>query len=227
MSELGGRVASVRQRIAAAAERAGRDPASVRLIAVTKGVDAPLVEGVIACGVGDVGENRVLEAEVKRAAVGAAAVWHLIGHLQTNKARRAAALFDAVHSVDSERIARALAMLRPHDSDPLALLLEVDLTGIPGRTGVGEDEAEALVRLVIGLPAVHLLGLMTIAPAAGDPEDVRPVFARLRGLRDRLEAVTGWPLPELSMGMSADFEVAVEEGATMVRVGRALFAPYP
>ena len=227
MSELGDRVASVRQRIATAAERAGRDPGSVRLIAVSKGVDAPLVEAVIGAGVTDIGENRVLEAEAKRAEVGSPASWHLIGHLQTNKARRAAAVFDAVHSVDSERVARALAMLRPHDKDPLALLLEIDLTAIPGRTGIPAQEAESLVREVIGLPAVHLLGLMTIAPPADDPEQVRPVFAGLRTVRDSLEAATGWPLPELSMGMSADFEIAVEEGATMVRVGRALFAPYP
>jgi len=222
---LRARLAAVRDRIDAAAARAGRDPHDVRLIAVTKGVDAARVRDAVDHGVADVGENRVVEAEAKRARVRGDVQWHLIGHLQTNKARRAAALFDAVHSVDSERVALALARDRPLDLAPLALMLEVDFSDISGRTGVAEQAAEPLLRQVVGLPGVHLLGLMTIAPPVPVPEAARPYFARLRTLRDRLEAASGWSLPELSMGMSGDFDVAVEEGATMVRVGTAIFGP--
>jgi len=215
----------VRVRIARAAERAGRDTADVRLVAVTKGVAPPYIEAAIAAGVTDIGENRVQEARTKYARVRSPVRWHLIGHLQTNKAALAAAIFDAVHSIDSGRVARALALHRQSDREPIAALVEVELTGQPGRFGVAEDEAESVVRAVVGLPGIHLTGLMTIAPMAHDPENARPCFARLRRLRDRLEQASGWPLPELSMGMSDDFDIAVEEGATMIRVGRAVFAP--
>ena len=215
----------VRARIASAAARTGRTPSDVRLVAVTKGVDVARIEAAIAADVTDIGENRVQEAATKHDRVRAAATWHLIGHLQTNKAARASAIFDVVHSVDSERVARALALHRPADRDPLAVLIEVELTGQPSRAGVREDDAETLVRSLLGLPGIHLVGLMTIAPQVTDPEQARPAFVRLRQLRDRVEQASGWPLPELSMGMSEDFEVAVEEGATMVRIGRAIFAP--
>jgi pyridoxal phosphate enzyme (YggS family) len=216
-------LARVRARITTAALRSGRDPAGVRLVAVTKGVEAARINAAAASGVSDIGENRVQEAGAKRDQVTTGLVWHLIGHLQTNKAQRAAQLFDAVHSVDSERVARALAVHRPGDTEPLALLLEVELTGLAGRYGVSDAGAEALMRQVIGLPAVHLVGLMTIAPPVDDPDDARGTFRALRQLRDRLQDACGWLLPELSMGMSGDYEVAIEEGATMVRVGRALF----
>jgi pyridoxal phosphate enzyme (YggS family) len=216
-------LARVHERIDAAAQRADRDPAGVRLVAVTKGVEAARIKAAAAAGVTDIGENRVQEASAKHDAVTRGLVWHLIGHLQTNKAQRAAPLFDAVHSVDSERVARALALHRPPETEPLALLLEVELTGLPGRYGVGEAGAQALMRQVMGLPAVHLIGLMTIAPPVDDPAEAREYFSRLRGLRDRLQDACGWPLPELSMGMSGDYQVAIEEGASMVRVGRALF----
>jgi pyridoxal phosphate enzyme (YggS family) len=173
----------------------------------------------------DIGENRVQEAASKRELVANVAHWHLIGHLQTNKAARAAAMFDAVHSIDSARVATALARHRPEQLQPLALLMEIEFTGIAGRTGVGAADAETLLRDITGLPRVHLLGLMTIAPPVENVNDARPFFAKLRTLRDTLEARCGWPLPELSMGMSSDFEVAVEEGATMVRIGTAIFGP--
>ena len=163
----------------------------------------------------------------KHAQVGSVVTWHLVGHLQTNKAAQAAALFDAVHSVEGERVARALAERRPAEREPLAALIEVELTGQPGRSGVTEDGAESLVRVVVGLPGIHLMGLMTIAPKVDAPEQARPAFIRLKHLRDRLEQACGWPLPELSMGMSDDFEVAVEEGATMVRIGRTIFSSAP
>ena len=217
---------AVRTRIDAAARRTGRGEGGVRLIAVTKGFDAACVNQAVDAGVTDVGENRVQEAASKQSGVQHTVNWHLVGHLQTNKAKTAAAIFDAVHSVDSERVARALAQHRPADAEPLAALLEVELTGIAGRTGVDESGAEALLRAVAGLPGVHVLGLMTIAPQARE-DQVRACFSRLRALRDRLERASGWSLPELSMGMSGDYEIAVEEGATMVRIGRAIFGDRP
>lgn len=216
----------VRQRIAIAAERAGRDPATVRLIAVTKGVDAARVDEAIAAGARDIGENRVQEASAKRAQVGGAATWHLIGHLQTNKARRAAGIFDVVHSVDSERIARALSADRSA-ARPIAVLIEVELTGIAGRTGARPDAVAELARGMAAMEDLQLKGLMTIAPPVADPSEAKPFFSRLRSLRDELGHDLGLPLPELSMGMSRDFEAAVEEGATMVRLGTALFGGMP
>jgi pyridoxal phosphate enzyme (YggS family) len=221
-SAIAGAVASVRARIVEAAENAGRDWRTVRLVAVTKGVDVPRIAAAIAAGVTDIGENRVQEAADKRDQLHEAVMWHLVGHLQSNKAHRAAELFDAVHSLDSMRIGERLAEHRPAHLEPLAVLVEVNLTGIAGRAGVTEDGAEDLVRSIVGLPGIHLIGLMTIA-APGDDESTRAVFARLRGLRDRLEHQTGWSLPDLSMGMSSDYPIAVAEGATMVRVGTAIF----
>ncbi len=190
---------------------------------MTKGVDADRVDEAISAGIEDVGENRIQEADDKQAKVRHTARWHLIGHLQTNKAGRAAALFDFVHSVDSRRIAEALSTHRPPGLDPIGVLLEVELTGLATRFGVHEGDVEGVVQELVNVPAIHLMGLMTIAPFSEDPEDARATFTRLRHVRDHMEHVTGWALPELSMGMSNDFEVAIEEGATMVRVGRAIF----
>jgi pyridoxal phosphate enzyme (YggS family) len=217
------RIEAVRGRIDAAAARADRDPLDVLLIAVTKGVGAERVDEAISAGVEDVGENRIQEAEDKQAEVRQTARWHLIGHLQTNKAGRAAALFDFVHSVDSRRVAEALSTHRPPGLDPIGVLLEVELTGLATRSGVHEGDVEGVVQELVNVPAIHLMGLMTIAPFSEDPEDARETFTRLRHVRDHMEHATGWALPELSMGMSNDFEVAIEEGATMVRVGRAIF----
>jgi hypothetical protein len=217
------RLTAVRARIEAAAQRSNRDPLDVRLIAVTKGTGADLVDEVIAAGVEDIGENRIQEAADKQREVRNAARWHLIGHLQTNKAGRAAVLFDFVHSVDSTRVADALSQHRPAGRDPMGVLLEVELTGLPNRYGVAEADVEGVVQRLVNVPSIHLMGLMTIAPFSQDPEDARPSFNRLRHVRDHMEHVTGWALPELSMGMSNDFEIAIEEGATMVRIGRAIF----
>ena len=222
-SPVADRIERVRARIAAAAERTNRDPADVLLIAVTKGTPAANVNAAIAAGITDVGENRVQEAADKQLLVKGDVRWHLIGHLQTNKAARAARLFDVVHSVDSKRVADALSVNRPRDRDPIIVLLEVELTGISTRFGVAEADVEGVIEELVNVPSIHVIGLMTIAPHLEDPEGARPYFARLRHLRDHVEHVTGWALPELSMGMSDDFDVAVEEGATMVRVGRAIF----
>lgn len=217
------RLQAVRARIDAAAARVHRDPLDILLIAVTKGVRAERVDEAIDAGVEDVGENRVQEASDKQGEVRNTARWHLIGHLQTNKAGRAAALFDFVHSVDSRRIADALSSHRPPGLDPIGVLLELELTGQANRFGVREGDVEGLVQQLVNVPFLHLMGLMTIAPFSEDPEGARATFTRLRHIRDHMEHVTGWALPELSMGMSNDFEVAIEEGATMVRVGRAIF----
>ena len=217
------RLETVRARIEAAAVRADRDPLNVRLVAVSKGMTADRVDEAIAAGVEDIGENRIQEAADKQREVRNAVRWHLIGHLQTNKAARAATLFDYVHSVDSKRVADALSAHRPAGRDPIGVLLEVELTGLPSRYGVVESDVEGVVQQLVNVPAIHVMGLMTIAPYSADPEDARASFTRLRHIRDHMEHVTGWALPELSMGMSNDFEVAIEEGATMVRIGRAIF----
>jgi pyridoxal phosphate enzyme (YggS family) len=225
--DLADRLAAARSRISAAATRAGRDPAAVRLIAVTKTFAAQRAAEVVRLGVGDLGENRVQEAAAKAAELPPEVRWHLIGHLQTNKASRAAGLFHTVHSVDSERVAAALSDRRPLDMAPLDVLVEVELTGLAGHTGVPPERLAGVAAAAAGMPRLRLRGLMTMAPLVAAPEAARPTFVRLRGLRDELEQRLGRQLPELSMGMSDDFEVAVEEGATMVRLGRALFGERP
>ncbi|HET9051504.1 MAG TPA: YggS family pyridoxal phosphate-dependent enzyme [Candidatus Dormibacteraeota bacterium] len=230
-------VERARGRIARAAQRSGRGAEAVRLVAVSKTVSPSRVLEAIAAGVADVGENKVQEALAKRDAIGEAAggvAWHLIGHLQTNKAGRAAGgAFATVHSVDSDRVAQALDSRRPEELDPLDVLLEVELTGLPGRTGVRPEGLDALAELVSGgLPHLRLAGLMTMAPPPDGTgpnalDAARRAFARLRTLRDELEPRIGARLPELSMGMSGDFEVAVEEGSTIVRLGSALFGERP
>ena len=223
-TELAERLNAARSRIGAAAERAGRDPSAVLLIAVTKTLPAQRVAEAVALGLREFGENRVQEAAAKAAELAPHSLrWHLIGHLQTNKANRAAALFDTVHSVDSARVAEALAERRPDQLPPLDALVEVELTGIPGHTGAPPAQAEAVARAVLALPRLRLRGLMTMAPPVDDAEQARPTFARLRELRDDLQQRLGTALPDLSMGMSNDYEAAVEEGATIVRLGRALF----
>ena len=220
------RLAAVRARVVGAADRAGRDPAGIRLIAVTKTVSPERIAAAVAAGITEIGENRVQEARLKRASVPPGLRWHLIGHLQSNKASLAAQLFDAVHSLDSERTGTALAGHRGPGREPIQGLVEVDFTGIPGRTGVPPEAAGALVAALVERRGLAVAGLMTIAPF-GDPGAARDCFRGLRELRDRIEREMGRELPELSMGMSDDFELAVEEGATMVRLGRVIFGERP
>lgn len=224
MIDVAANVARVGERIAAAARRGGRRPEDVTLVAVTKGVDASQILEAVAAGVQDLGENRVQEAASKAAAVSAGARWHLVGHLQRNKVRQAVALFTVIHSLDGARLA---ADVSRRAAAPVDVLLQVNVAGEAQKFGVPPEEAPTVLRAIAGLPALHVVGLMTIAPLSGDPEETRPVFGRLRGLRDDLEAlgIAGVTLPHLSMGMSGDFEIAVEEGATMVRIGRAIFSP--
>jgi PLP dependent protein len=221
--EVASRLHQVRMRVGQAAERAGRDPAGVRLVAVTKGHPGAAIDWALRAGISDIGESRVQEAEAKKSKLAdRAATWHMIGHVQRNKARTAATIFDVVHSVDSAPLAAALDRHRAADAARLPVLIEIELTGIAGRGGVPADAAAALLTEVLGLPRLEPVGLMTIAPP-GSPDAARDCFARLLALRDRLRDDHSITLAELSMGMSDDFEIAVAEGSTMVRLGRVLF----
>jgi len=221
---LKSRIAAVRDAIDRAAARSGRGGGEVTLVAVVKTVPAAGVREALALGIADLGENRVQEAEAHVGSLGrAAARWHMIGHLQRNKAARALELFDRVHSVDGVEIARALSRHAEAAGRTVRALIEVNVGGEASKFGVVPQGLEALLEQTRALPGLAIDGLMTVAPMGGRPEDARPHFARLRALRDAAEKSLGRPLPELSMGMSADFEVAVEEGATIVRVGTALF----
>jgi PLP dependent protein len=221
--DVAARVAEARRMVDAAARRAGRDPASVSIVAVTKTFPPAAVTAALAAGLEDIGENYVQEAAVKRAAVSAPAAWHLIGGLQRNKVRAALRIFDRVHTVDGPALAAALADEAERAARRLPVLLQVNVAGEPGKRGVRPEGAESLARVVLGRASLALDGLMTIPPEPVRAEDSRRHFRVLRELRDRMRERLGVELPHLSMGMSDDFVVAVEEGATLVRLGRALF----
>jgi PLP dependent protein len=207
--------------MAAAARRSGREPESVTLLAVTKGFPVEVAREAFGLGLPDLGENRVQEAEGKIAAMGGGPRWHLIGHLQTNKARDAVALFDVIHSVDRLDLAREIDKRAHTAGRVVEALVEVNVAGEAQKGGVGPDDLAALLDAMGTLTAVRVRGLMAIPPAVERPDDARPWFSALRTLAER------HGLKELSMGMSADFEIAIEEGATMVRVGTAIFGPRP
>jgi pyridoxal phosphate enzyme (YggS family) len=210
-------LAAVRERIARACERAGRSPDEVVLVGVTKGRSAEEVVEAVDAGLEDVGENRVQEALAKleqAALLRASPRWHFIGHLQTNKAKVVAGPFAIIHSVDSIRLAQALSK---QARAPLPALLEVNVAGEATKFGFAPSELPGALQDIRTMPNLDVRGLMTVAPAVAEAESVRPVFRQLRILRDELG------MRELSMGMTDDFEVAIEEGATIVRVGRAIF----
>ena len=217
MTSIAARVAEVRERIADACQRGGRREDDVTLIAVTKGHHVNAIEEAYAAGLRDFGENRVQEAAPKIASLRAhdvSARWHLIGHLQRNKVSAAIDLFDILHTVDSERLAEAIDA-RAERRVPV--LVEVNVAGEATKHGAAPGDVPALVERLRRCANLDLRGLMTVAPQVDDPEDVRDVFRKLRRMRDELGLI------ELSMGMTGDFEVAIEEGATEVRVGTALF----
>jgi PLP dependent protein len=221
------RVAAVRERIARAAARAGRSPEEVTLVGVTKTFPAAVVRAGFEAGLRDFGENKVQEAETKLAGLGdlraAGARFHLIGHLQDNKARKAAVLFDLVHSVDGAERARRLSRLLAEAGRAMPVLVQVDLAGESTKHGVPQAELFATLEAIRGLETLRVEGLMVLPPATDEPEGARPYFRALRALRD--DALERGLLrgSHLSMGMSHDLEPAVEEGATMVRVGSAIF----
>lgn len=223
MTVLARRLHEVRYRIAAACARSRRDPASVALVAISKTVPAERVREAMAAGQPVFGENRVQEALAKIEAVGAPARWHLVGRLQRNKARHAVGRFELIHSIDGADLARELDRRAAAADRVQPVLLQVNLSHEPTKAGVDAKGLDALIEAVAALGHLELRGLMTIPPPVNDPEESRPWFARLREARDRASARVGRTLPELSMGMTDDFEVAVEEGATLVRVGRAIF----
>ncbi len=209
----------VRARIGQACVRAGRSPEDVTLVGVSKGFPAAAVAEAYAAGLHDLGENRVQEGAAKirdLASRGVYPRWHLVGHLQTNKAKTALELFAIIHSIDSIRLAQALSR---RASKPVPILLEVNVANEASKFGFAVQEVDSALQAVFELPNLDVRGLMTVAPFSGDAEAVRPVFRRLREMRD------GLGLRDLSMGMTDDFEVAIEEGATIVRVGRAIFGP--
>lgn len=223
-SDLSGRLEAVRSRIAGAAETAGRDPADVTLISVSKTHPAEVVDAAVAAGADNLGENRVQEAQAKKPGVREAR-WHLIGPLQRNKARVALEIFDVIHTVDRPELADRLQFLLEKDwpGRSVDVLLEINVGDEPQKAGVAQAEAGELLESVVGCRQLKVCGLMAIPPFGAAAEASRPYFRALRELRDRLQDETGRPLPELSMGMSHDFEIAVAEGATMVRVGTAIF----
>ena len=226
----GDRIRAVRDRIARAAERAGRDPGTVRLVAVSKTFPPDRVVAMAEAGLRVFGENRVQEAAEKRPAVEAAwdgdpLAWRLVGHLQRNKARTAVALFDTVDSVDSVRLLEALGREAEGAGRVLPVLLQFNCSGEPQKSGFDPAAVEEVGERVPAVAGLAVTGVMTVARHAEDPTEARADFVRLRSIRERLQTMWGRALPDLSMGMSHDLEVAVEEGATLVRVGSALFGP--
>jgi pyridoxal phosphate enzyme (YggS family) len=223
-SKLADRLAEVRRRVADAATASGRTPDSITLIAVGKTFPAEVVAEAVSAGAFDLGENRVQEAVAKKPGV-AGARWHLIGPLQRNKARAALEVFDVVHTLDRPEIADRLQyLLAEHWPERrLEVLVEVNVGSEPQKAGALPDEAAELLQHALACDRLSVRGLMAIPPWGREPEESRPYFRALRELRDDLQLQVGAPLPELSMGMSHDFEVAIREGATLVRVGSLLF----
>jgi pyridoxal phosphate enzyme (YggS family) len=219
------RLADIRQRIEAACRRAGRDAAGVNLLAVTKTLGPEAVAEATGAGLACFGESRVQEARQKIPQCPSNLHWHFIGHLQTNKVREALRWFEVIHAVDSVRLLEAIDRGAQEEGRTVPVCLEVNVSGERSKFGLNPDDVPAVLARASSLFRVRIMGLMTIPPIAADPAEARPFFQRLRTLRDRWQAETGVPLPELSMGMSHDFEVAVEEGATWIRLGTLLFGP--
>ena len=226
MQDIVGNLAAIRERVAAAAAAAGRPPDAVRLLAVSKTFSADHVRAAYAAGQRDFGENKVQEALQKREETAELDIrWHLIGHLQSNKAKRAAEAFAAIHSIDSVDLLRRVDRAAADTGTTPDLYIQVDLAGESTKFGAPEADVPAIARAAMECRAARLKGLMLLPPWFDDPEQARPYFRRLRELRTRLveDGIDSSHLRELSMGMSHDFEVAIQEGATLVRVGTAIF----
>ncbi len=227
MKSLSERLEEIRFRIRQAAEKAGRRPEDIRLIAVSKTKPVSLIREAVAAGVTDLGENYIQEAREKIPQIAGPVHWHFIGHLQKNKAKYAAALFEWVHTIDRVEIADALNRRAGMEGRILKVLIEVNVGREPSKSGVMEEDLVPLVEHVSGLSHLSLRGLMVIPPLAAEPEEARDYFIKTRTLAEDVAArhIAGVAMEELSMGMTSDFEVAIEEGATMVRIGTAIFGP--
>lgn len=217
------RLARIRERMAAACGRAGRNPDEVRLLAVSKTQPPERVAEAFRAGLTVFGENRVQEAAAKIPLCPSPLEWHLIGHLQGNKAKAAVSLFQMIHSVDSVALLDRINRLCEEAGRDMPVCLEINVSGEASKFGMPPEEVPAALEQAVSMMRVSVVGLMTMPPYAEDPGRARHFFQTLRALRDRCRAQTGFDLPELSMGMSHDFEVAIEEGATWIRVGSALF----
>jgi pyridoxal phosphate enzyme (YggS family) len=227
MTDLPARLQLVRDHIATAARGAGRDPAAVRLVAVSKTHPADAVAAAAATGQVDFGESRVQEARDKIPAAPAGLTWHFLGHLQKNKVRQALPLFSFFHSIDSTALAEAINRIAGENGQTVEGLLEINVSGEASKYGFSPDQVRTEFSALAKLPHLRLRGLMTMAPYSDNPEEARPFFRALRELRDELQAAHGHPLPELSMGMSGDYEPAIDEGSTLVRIGTSIFGERP
>jgi hypothetical protein len=224
---LADNLTSLRQRIAATCARAGRDPAGVTLLAVSKGMPPDAVREAAGLGLGLFGESKVQEAKAKIPLCPGRLRWQMIGHLQSNKCRDAVHCFEMIQSVDSLALAEEINKWADKQAKTMPVLLEVNLAGESSKFGFRPETLLAGLDAINALPKIEIHGLMTMAPWSPEPEKARPIFRQLRELKDRCEDKLGAPLPHLSMGMSGDFEVAIEEGATIVRLGTALFGARP
>ena len=227
MDQIAANLGTIREQIAAAAEKSGRNPSDIRLVAVSKTHPAEAVAAAVAAGQRVFGESRVQEAREKIPACPPGLDWHFIGHLQKNKVRQALPLFSFFHSIDSPALAQAMDRIAGEAGKPVEGLLEVNISGEETKHGFIPEELRKEFAALAKLPHLRIRGLMTMAPYSENPEDARPVFSALRELCDELQSAHGHPLPELSMGMSGDFEPAIEEGATLVRVGSSIFGARP
>lgn len=228
-ADVAANLKTVQERIARAARKAGRDPNGILLVAVSKAVDAERIRAAVAAGVPALGENRVQEARQKIEALGRPVPWHLVGALQTNKAKDAVLLFDLIHSLDRVELGRELDRRAHAAGKVVDVLVEINVAGEATKAGVLADHLKDAMDAFARLPGIRVRGLMTMPPLAEDPEASRPWF---RQLRELAALVRGWgfegiEMTHLSMGMSADFEVAIAEGATIVRIGTAVFGPRP
>ena len=215
----------IQSRIAVACDRVERDPASVTLMAVTKGQLPETVREAAEMGMVLFGENKVQEAKAKISQCPGRLRWHMIGHLQSNKARDAVHFFQMIQSVDSLELAQEINKCADRSAKTMQILLEVNIAGESSKFGYPPERLLAELAELNALPKIEIHGLMTVAPWTAEPERIRPIFRRLREVKTECEQILGAPLPQLSMGMSGDFEVAIEEGATLVRIGSALFGP--
>ncbi len=223
MATIARNITRIKERIAHAAASVGHSPDEITIVAVTKFRDPKEIMQAAQAGLRVFGENRVQEAKAKYRLLPDDLIWHMIGHLQRNKAKDAVAIFDCIHSLDSLRIADEVERRCADEGKSMDVLLEVNVSGEESKYGLRPDEVEDVVRHVLTLPHIHLKGLLTMAPFVDDAETVRPVFRGLRELKDRLNDKGLSPLRHLSMGMTQDYEVAVQEGATLVRIGSAIF----